>query len=72
MRGAGIAIDIKVSEGNLMVLSNSSGEKMQSEATAKKPYQKPGFRFERVFVTSALTCGKISPTDLGCTHAQAS
>jgi hypothetical protein len=55
-----------------MVLSNSSGEKMQSEATAKKPYQKPGFRFERIFVTSALTCGKISPTDLGCTHAQAS
>ena len=26
---------------------------------AKKPYIKPAFRFERVFETQALSCGKI-------------
>jgi hypothetical protein len=33
---------------------------------AKKPYKKPEFRYERVFETMALSCGKISPTDLQC------
>jgi hypothetical protein len=33
---------------------------------AKKPYVKPAFRFEQVFVTSALTCGKIDATDANC------
>jgi hypothetical protein len=33
---------------------------------AKKPYEKPAFRFEQVFVTSALTCGKIDATDANC------
>ena len=32
----------------------------------KKPYQKPAFRYERVFETMALTCGKISPTQGQC------
>ncbi len=35
---------------------NSSTEKTQ--VPAKKPYEKPSFRFEKVFVTSALSCGK--------------
>jgi hypothetical protein len=25
----------------------------------RKPYQKPAFRFERVFETQALSCGKV-------------
>jgi len=34
---------------------------------AKKPYEKPSFRFEQVFVTTALTCGKVSPSpDSAC------
>ena len=33
---------------------------------AKKPYQKPEFRFEKVFETMALACGKISPTQFLC------
>ena len=33
---------------------------------AKKPYVKPAFRFEQVFVTSALTCGKIDATETNC------
>jgi len=28
-------------------------------ATKKKPYEKPSFRYEQVFVTTALNCGKI-------------
>ena len=32
----------------------------------RKPYQKPGFRFERVFETTALTCGKTNPTQGQC------
>lgn len=34
----------------------------------KKPYQKPEFRFERVFETRALVCGKTQPTQSRCTH----
>jgi len=32
----------------------------------RKPYEPPAFRFEAVFVTSALSCGKISGTELNC------
>jgi len=35
---------------------------------AKKPYTKPAFRFEQVFVTSALSCGKTDPTEFLCRH----
>lgn len=34
----------------------------------KKAYEKPAFRFERTFVTSALTCGKIDSTEFLCRH----
>ena len=37
-------------------------------AEVKKPYDKPAFRFERVFETMALSCGKVSPTQGGCVH----
>lgn len=33
---------------------------------AKKPYQKPGFRYEKVFETMALACGKVSITQKHC------
>jgi hypothetical protein len=32
----------------------------------RKPYQKPAFRFERVFETMALSCGKINFTQGQC------
>lgn len=41
---------------------NSSKEPLAK----KKPYQKPSFRFERVFETSALSCGKVHATQSGC------
>jgi len=34
----------------------------------KKPYQKPAVRFERVFETAALSCGKVQTTQASC-HA---
>lgn len=33
---------------------------------SKQPYIKPAFRFEQVFVTSALACGKIDDTQKHC------
>jgi hypothetical protein len=35
---------------------------------AKKLYRKPEFRFERVFETRALSCGKISTIQAQCAH----
>jgi len=32
----------------------------------KKPYQKPEFRYERVFETMALSCGKVVATEFQC------
>jgi hypothetical protein len=49
-----------------MALNQSSSEEQRSAAIEKKPYQKPGFRYEQVFVTSALTCGKVSSTQSQC------
>ena len=33
---------------------------------SRKPYEKPSFRYEKVFVTSALSCGKIGGTQGSC------
>jgi hypothetical protein len=43
---------------NNMSMNNPSNEEPQVTAVEKKPYAKPGFRYEKVFVTSALTCSK--------------
>jgi hypothetical protein len=34
----------------------------------KKTYEKPSFRYEQVFVTTALSCGKIDGTETSCHH----
>jgi len=34
----------------------------------KKPYEKPAFRYEQVFVTTALSCGKVAGTQGNCLH----
>jgi hypothetical protein len=44
-------------------------EKSQQAGKAskeKKVYQKPAFRYERVFETLALSCGKIGSTTAQC------
>lgn len=35
-------------------------------AETKRPYTKPAFRFERVFETQALSCGKIHSHGTSC------
>ena len=42
-------------------------ERLIREEQTKKPYIKPAFRFERVFVTTALNCGKVDSTQTQCT-----
>jgi hypothetical protein len=39
-------------------------------AQSRRPYQKPAFRFERVFETTALSCGKVSITQFQCMSSQ--
>jgi hypothetical protein len=39
----------------------------------KKPYEKPSFRYEQVFVTTALSCGKVGTISTNCiNHPSAS
>lgn len=38
----------------------------RSARKGKKTYQKPSFRFEKVFETRALVCGKIAITQSNC------
>jgi len=40
----------------------------ETKTVAKKPYEKPAFRFERVFETRALSCGKVNITQQQCIH----
>jgi hypothetical protein len=47
-------------------LSDLSSDNPSARAT-KKPYEKPAFRYEQVFVTTALSCEKISITQVNCT-----
>jgi len=39
---------------------------LEAQQSVRKPYRKPAVRYERVFETSALTCGKISGTQGQC------
>jgi hypothetical protein len=38
----------------------------QAQKAVRKPYQKPDLYDEQVFETSALNCGKVSPTQGTC------
>ena len=51
-----------------MTEKNTSAAKPAGEErqTAKKPYLKPEFRYERAFETMALACGKIRGTQPLC------
>jgi len=42
-----------------MSMNDSSSDQPRTAESVKKPYEKPAFRYEQVFVTSALSCGKI-------------
>jgi hypothetical protein len=38
----------------------------ESPQPGRKKYEKPSFRFERVFETMALTCGKVGAVQFQC------
>ena len=46
-------------------MNDSSSDQPRTQEK-KKPYEKPSFRYEQVFVTTALSCGKISGTQGSC------
>jgi hypothetical protein len=56
--------------------ANLSGDKLnpdkapKTEVSKKKPYTKPAFRFERVFETQVLSCGKIFASQGSCKFNQ--
>ncbi len=37
-----------------------------SSTGVKRPYQKPSFRYEKIFETMALQCGKVQTTESSC------
>lgn len=41
-------------------------ETKEESPPPKKAYQDPAFRFERVFETMALACGKVQATNFQC------
>ena len=43
-------------------MKTNDASELTKTAIPKKPYEKPSFRFEQVFVTTALSCGKVDPT----------
>lgn len=38
----------------------------EARAAVRKPYQKPAVRYERIFETSALACGKVQTRTQSC------
>jgi len=74
VRDAGLAVGITIDsrktgkpsmEMNEPLLGSGGAEDLGSPAL-KKPYEKPAFRHEKVFVTTALACGKIGSEGLNC------
>jgi hypothetical protein len=40
--------------------------KTPTPVTERSPYEKPSFRYEKVFVTTALSCGKTPNSGFQC------
>ena len=49
-----------------MDANDKSADTTTTSATGKKPYEKPAFRHEKVFVTTALSCGKTPNSSFQC------
>jgi hypothetical protein len=39
---------------------------LEAQPAVRKPYRKPAVRYEQVFETRALTCGKVQATQSAC------
>jgi hypothetical protein len=46
---------------------NAGRADVSGKPREKRAYKKPSFRYERIFVTSALSCGKVNVTQASCT-----
>jgi hypothetical protein len=46
--------------------ASSKNSNESESAAAKKQYKDPAFRYEHVFETMALACGKVEPTNISC------
>jgi hypothetical protein len=46
--------------------ADRSASPAEAQPVVRKPYRKPAVRHERVFETSALTCGKVQGTSGPC------
>jgi hypothetical protein len=68
LRGAIIqGVLLEGDEMDRKVIDDSEASKQRAERpTPKKAYQAPSFRFERVFETRALVCGKVQSTQGQC------
>jgi hypothetical protein len=55
--------EVGMSESEKSKGLSSAGE---AKLRAKRPYQKPVVRYERVFEVQALTCGKVQGTEGEC------
>jgi hypothetical protein len=55
-------------------MKKETGERISgTKSPGRRTYEKPSFQHEHVFETMALSCGKISATQLQCkTNRQAS
>lgn len=49
-----------------MLNDKSADTPTATTETKKKPYEKPSFRYEKVFVTTALSCGKTPNSSFQC------
>lgn len=49
-----------------MSMNDSSSDQHVPSEDKKKPYEKPTFRYEQVFVTTALGCTKVHRTGRSC------
>ena len=60
---------LREEDDGMSQVNDSSPAEDRPMAEAKKPYNKPDFRFERVFETTALACStKNNAGNAGCAH----
>jgi hypothetical protein len=70
LRRAGIPTGIELDKHRDKVPSMTTNDEStgtaRTPATKRKPYEKPSFRNEKVFVTTALSCGKTPNSSFQC------
>ena len=52
----------------IMDMSHSSGDEPRPDSRRKKCYEKPDVRYEQVFETTALSCGKVTGGESNLCH----